>query len=283
MRVAGVRRWTCPGCNKRRTSAFCPACGEEPLRPRDLKVDDLTARFFNAFSNVDGRLLRSFRALLLRPGSLSADYVAGRRRAVIAPLQLFLIANALFFALQSLTGIEIFSSPLGSHLNNQDWSETARALTAARLATTGRTLAQFAPAFDQAAIWNAKALIILMALVFAPAAALAHVPTRRPFGAHVVFALHLYTFVLLLMCVALLLAWAEQLAGGEGLTSPRVDMALSLFNLIVAALYIHAAAGAFYGGGRLARIVRALLLAGIVGVLAVGYRFAIFLITLYTS
>jgi hypothetical protein len=283
MRVAAKPSWTCPGCGKRRATAFCPACGEERLRPRDLKVDDIAARLAGAFSNVDGRLLRSFRALLARPGSLTADYVAGRRRLHLGPLQLFLIANALFFALQSLTGIEIFSSPLGSHLNNQDWSETARAMVAARLAATGRTLAAFAPAFDRAAIWNAKALIILMALAFAPVIALLQARQRRPFGAHVVFALHLYAFILLLMCFALLLAWGERLAGGDGLVSPRVDLALSLFNLAAAALYIYWAARAYYGGGRLVGALRAALLAGIVGLFAVGYRFVIFLITLWTT
>lgn len=281
--VAKRANWTCPSCAQRRRAAFCPTCGEEPLRPRDLKVDDLATRLLGALSSVDGRLMRSFRLLLVRPGALTEAYVAGRRRLYVAPLQLFLIANALFFALQSLTGIEIFSSPLASHLYHQDWSKAARPLVAAHLAVRHETLAAYAPAFDRAAVLNAKALIILMALAFAALLPLFFHRARRAFGAHVIFALHLYTFILLLMCVALLVAWAEALAGGGGLASPIVDKALSLVNIAAVAVYLYLASGAFYRARGAGRIARALTLAAAVGALALGYRFAIFMITLQTS
>lgn len=280
--AAAGKRWTCPGCGRRRASAYCPACGEEPLRPRDLKVDDLAGQIFRAFSSVDGRLLRSFRALLARPGTLTEAYVAGRRRAWLNPLPLFLIANALFFAVQSLTHIDIFSSPLGSHLHRQDWSALARPLVAAELQRRGETLAYYAPIFDRAAILNAKALIVLMALAFAPLLPVLFPRPRRAFGAHVVFALHFYTFVLLLLCLSLLLAEANLLAGGPGLASPSVDIPLSLFNLAAAGAYLWFAAGRFYGSRGAARIAKAAALAAAVGALALGYRFAIFLITLQT-
>ena len=281
--MAATRRWTCPGCGKKRATTYCPACGEEPLRPRDLKVDDLATRIFAALSNVDGKLLRSFRALLAMPGALSEYYVAGQRRSWLGPLQLFLIANALFFAVQSWTHLAIFSSPLDSHLHNQDWQELARSMTAARLQARHETLAALAPVFDRAALLNAKALIILMALAFAPFLPLFYPGARRAFGAHVVFALHLYTFILLLMCVSMLLAEADLLAGGGGLASGPVDIALTLFNLAGCAVYLHAATGRFYGSRGAARIAKIVLLTLLVGTLVPGYRFAIFLITLYTS
>jgi hypothetical protein len=278
-----AKRWTCPGCGRRRVSAYCPACGEEPLRPRDLKVDDLAGRIFQGFSSVDGRLMRSFRVLLTRPGALSTVYVAGRRRAYLGPLQLFFIANALFFAVQSLTHIDIFSSPLDSHLHHQDWSALARPLVAERLADTHRALAAFAPDFDRAARLNAKALIILMALALAPLLPLMFRRPRRPFGAHAVFALHAHSFILLLLCVSLLLAEAELAGGGAGLASARVDIALSLFNLAAIGTYLWFAARSFYGSRGLPLAVKSALLAVAVGAIALGYRFIIFLITLYTS
>ncbi len=281
--VAKRANWTCPNCARRRTAAFCPTCGEEPLRPRDLKVDDLATRLLGALSSVDGRLMRSFRLLLVRPGVLTEAYVAGRRRSYVGPLQLFLIANALFFALQSLTGIEIFSSPLASHLYHQDWSAAARPLVAAGWRRGTRRWRPTPRRSTAPQILNAKALIILMALAFAPLLPLFFHRARRAFGAHVIFALHLYTFILLLMCVALLVAWTEALAGGGGLASPMVDKALSLFNIAAVALYLYLASGAFYGTQGGWRIMKALALAAAVGGLALGYRFLIFLMTLQTS
>ena len=42
---------------------------------------------------------RSYRTLLAAPGAITVAHVRGRRRAWLGPLQLFLIANALFFAI----------------------------------------------------------------------------------------------------------------------------------------------------------------------------------------
>jgi hypothetical protein len=281
--VSATGKWTCPGCGRRRATAFCPSCGEEKLRPRDLKVDDLARRIFAAFSSVDGKLMRSFRALLATPGALSGYYVAGERRSWLGPLQLFLIANALFFAVQSWTHLAIFSSPLESHLHNQDWQEIARSMTAARLQARHETLAAFATVFDSAALLNAKALIILMALAFVPFLPLLYPGARRAFGAHVVFALHLYAFILLLMCVSILLAEVDLLLGGGGLASEPVDIALSLFNLAACAVYLYPATGRFYGSRGAARIAKVAALTAAIGAIVLAYRFTIFLITLYTS
>ena len=240
----------------------------------------MSGQFLRAFSSVDGRLMRSFRLLLTRPGELSAAHVAGRRRATLGPLQLFFIANALFFAIESLTHASIFSSTLDSHLHQQDWSPLAQTLVAARLAAKGVSLAAFAPVFDHAALLNAKALIILMALAFAPLLPAFFYGAHRRFGAHVVFALHLYTFILLLYCVSLLLAEAQLRMGGAGLASPAVDLTLTLLNLIACALYLWFAIGLFYESRGVARVAKAVGLAmAILGVL-LGYRFVIFLVTL---
>jgi len=244
-----VRKWTCPSCGRNRATAFCPSCGEEPLRPRDLTLPDLVRQFLKAFSSVDGKLVRSVRALLTRPGELSVAHVAGRRRAYLGPLQLFLIANALFVAVQALTRTSIFSSPLDSHLNRQDWSGFARALVADRLAARGSALADYAQAFDRAAATNAKALIVLMALAFAPLLAMLFPRAGRAFGAHIVFALHAYAFILVVMCVSLIAAAVEALAGGGGLDSPWVDDSLTLFNLLACGAYLYIAVGAFWSFG----------------------------------
>ena len=275
-----MAKWECPGCGRVRATAFCPSCGEEPLRPRDLGVGDMAGQLARGLSSVDGRLARTLRLLLTRPGALTEAHVAGRRRPYLGPLQTFLLANALFFTVQSLTQFDIFSSPLASHLNQQDWSPLARPLVAERLARDGLELAAYAPEFDRAAVLNAKGLIILMVLAFVPFLPALFFGARRRFGAHVVFALHFYAFVLVLLCVSLLLAEAQLLAGGEGLASRAVDLTLSIFNLSACAAYLWLALS-FYGSSGLARLLKAIALAMAVAAIALGYRFAIFLITLY--
>lgn len=159
--------WTCPGCGRERETAYCADCRERPRLPGDLTLRGLAVLLFQSFSNVDGRLLRSFRSLLTRPGALSVAYVEGRRIPFVGPLQLFLLANVAFFAVQSLIGANVFSSPLRSHLEGQDWSPLAQRLVARHLEERGTTVADYAPVFDRAVVLHAKSLIILMVLPFA--------------------------------------------------------------------------------------------------------------------
>jgi len=262
---------------------YCPQCGEERLRPGDLSMRDLVTQFAKKTSSIDGKLVRSWRSLLVRPGQLTAAHISGERRRYVSPLALFFIGNALFVGVQSLTGMNILSSPLESHLYSQDWSPFAQELVRDGLVHRGLTLEAYAPVFDRSAIFNAKALIILMALFFAPLLALVFRAVRRPAGAHIVFALHLYAFVLILLSAAVLLAQLDLLLGGGGLRSSVVDKTLSIFNLLVCGFYLYLAIPKVYSTSGWRRLGSTVLLTLSIALLFVGYRFAIFLITFYTT
>lgn len=88
--------------------------------------------------------------------------------------------------------------------------------------------------------------------------------------------------MLLLCSISLLLAEVQLRLGGAGLASPAVDLILTLFNLGVSAVYLWFATGVFYGARGALRIVKAGGLAFIMLLLVLGYRFAIFLVTLYS-
>ncbi len=273
--------WTCPTCNATVATAFCPACGERPVGPPDLTLRGLFAQFTKAVAGIDGRLIRSFWTLISRPGALTIAYVKGRRKPYIGPFQLFLIANVAFFAVQSLTHTKVLSSTLESHLHQQDWSELAQELVAHRLAASGKSLDRYAPLFDQAVVFNAKSLVILMVVPFALLLPLAFLRSRRPFATHVVFSLHFYAFLLLLFCVALAVAAIHVLLGGAGLESTRVDNVLTAINLAACTAYLYFATGAVYAAAGATRFLKAALLTVAVGAIVLGYRFLIFLITLY--
>lgn len=275
--------WTCPTCNVTVTTAFCARCGEEPLAPRDLTLRGLGEKWLHALTSIDARTMRSAWQLLRHPGELTLAWTRGVRKSYVAPFQLFLIANVLFFGVQWLTSENVFSSSLDSHLHHQDWSELAQSLVARRLEATHMALAQYEAVFDRAVVLNAKSLILLMTIPFALILPLAFFHERRPFMTHVAFSLHLYTFLLLLFSVALLLARFSKLLGFGGLDAPRVDNVLSIANLAACATYIYLASGPVYGASGKLRAAKAFLLALAVAAIVLGYRFALFPLTLYTT
>ena len=275
--------WTCPTCNVSVITPFCAHCGEERLAPRDLTLRRLGEKLLHAVTSIDARTMRSGWKLLRHPGELTLAWTRGVRKSYVAPFQLFLIANVLFFGVQWLTSENVFSSSLDSHLHHQDWSDLAQSLLARRLEATHTTLEQYEPVFDRAVVLNAKSLILLMTIPFASILPLAFFRERRPFMTHVAFSLHLYTFLLLLFCLALSLARFSELLGFGGLDVPRVDNALSIANLAACAVYIYLSSGPVYGARGKLRAAKAFLLALAVAAIVLGYRFVLFLITLYTT
>jgi hypothetical protein len=103
-------RWICPTCNVTVTTPFCGHCGEEPLAPRDLTLHGLGEKLLHALTSVDARAMRSAGKLLCHPGELTLAWTKGVRKLYVAPFQLFLIANVLFFGVQWLTSENVFSS-----------------------------------------------------------------------------------------------------------------------------------------------------------------------------
>lgn len=90
----------CLDCGTPLTGKYCSVCGQkdEPLK-RGLK--DLAFEFLQ-HPLIDTKLWKSLVPLLLRPGVLTEEYLAGRRTRYVRPLKLYLTISVLFFALLAL-------------------------------------------------------------------------------------------------------------------------------------------------------------------------------------
>ena len=183
--------WTCPTCRTTVTTRYCPACGERPLHPRELTLRGLATELVEALTNIDGRVLNSFRCLVTRPGTLTVFFLEGRRKPYLGPVALFLIANVLFFACESMTRSLVFSTSLESHLQTQPWSPVARTLVERRLASRQTTVELYAPRFNGAVALHARSLVLVMTIAFAILTAIVFRRSRYPFAAHAAFSLHL--------------------------------------------------------------------------------------------
>jgi len=280
--MADSKTWTCPTCNHAVVTSYCPSCGERIYLPSELSVRGLFDQFVQALTKVDGRLIRSVWGLIGRPGELTVAYLEGRRKAYVGPVQLFLVANALFFGIESLTGGSVFTTPLDSHLHNQPWSPVAEELVSHRLAATHTTLEVYTPVFDRAVAVNARALIMLMAFSFVVTPSVVFY-RRRPLVAHALFSLHFYAFLLLLLCAATAVPPVDRWLGGAGSASEGLDHTIAIALLAVCGLYLYFATGTVYGANGARRVLKVVVLTVAVAILALGYRFVLLLITLNST
>ena len=89
----------CPECETALVGDYCHGCGEKRPEARDLTVRHFFTEAAHELTSVEhSKLFHTIRALLLRPGFLTNEWVAGRRRRYLKPLNLCLgiLALSLF-------------------------------------------------------------------------------------------------------------------------------------------------------------------------------------------
>ena len=278
-----MTEWTCPTCSASHFTNFCPACGEESARAGHLTLHGFAKQLAENLTSVDSQLLRSFHCLLCKPGDLTVSYREGRRKKFLLPINLFLFTNVLFFAVQSAVSVKIFATPLDMHLHDQFWSPLSSYLLEARLRATGIKLSAYTPVFDQAVALNAKTLIGLMVPFFALLLPPIFFRSRQPFVVHAVFALHTYSFILLMLCSVLALFAALTWFGFDPKASAAMDHVISVAQLVFLFGYLFASVRIVYGVHGLPRVLSATVLTVAAAILLLGYRFFLFLFTIYAT
>jgi hypothetical protein len=96
----GPRHETCPNCGRKeiREARFCPDCGQ-PNQSLDVPVRHLVEELIEHTLHLDSKLFRTAGALLLRPGFLTQEFIAGRRERYVPPVRLYVVMSLLFFFL----------------------------------------------------------------------------------------------------------------------------------------------------------------------------------------
>ena len=277
--------WSCPTCGAAVRARYCGACGERRLEPGDLRVLALFAQAFESLTHTDGRVFRTFKALLLRPGELTLAYAQGRRKSYIAPFQVFLITNVVFFFGQSLLGFQALSNTFRSHVENQVYSARVLALATERLAAAGVTREAYEPVFDHAVDVNAKALVVLWVPFCALLIWVMSLGAGRRGAVHWVFALHLVAFWLVVLAAILPLVGftMSPVLKVFGLGDAWLDAGAAWLIVALSAVWAYHAFGRVYGGTTGWRAFEAAFLAFALLPLIRVYRLAVFLMTLYTT
>jgi len=270
---AAAPDWRCARCGfvEDAASRYCRRCGE--------------ARAAGVRAALD-RWYRSLRALVLQPGRLTVEHAGSHRRDWVAPLQLFLAINVVFFVAQSLSGLSVVSIPLRAHVEGQRYSEAAREFVEQRIAARGLGRQRWVDDFELRQEGLAKATVVAIAPVLAAASALLQLRRRKPLALHFVFALHFLAFTLVFLALlfpllGLLVRALHDLASRLG--TAQLDNMVTALELAVLGGYAFVAGTRAFGGAWLARLATT---AGYVAALYVAlllHRAAIFFVTAWLA
>jgi hypothetical protein len=190
---------TCPSCGAPATGRYCAQCGERFLRARDFELRHfLFEHVAHEMFEFDGKLPRTLRVLLTQPGQLALDYIAGRRKPFVSPLQLYLVMFLLHLFLLSFLSPHTLTMPEIARIF--DPSGFLARLMASR-GSIDWSGSQPHEHFLERVHWISQALTLLVFLGVAGIQSLLLMRLRRHYLEHLSLALNVSAFYLLL-CVA---------------------------------------------------------------------------------
>ncbi|UTH72336.1 DUF3667 domain-containing protein [Chromobacterium sp. IIBBL 290-4] len=91
----------CANCDQPIDNQYCPACGQKT----HIEIPSLWEfihEYLHHYVSLEGALTRSLLKLLFLPGSLTEEFLKGRRQRYVKPFQLYLSISFIFFVLLGL-------------------------------------------------------------------------------------------------------------------------------------------------------------------------------------
>lgn len=247
----------CRNCGAATDGRFCAACGQSTaLHPPTVR--EFVHEFITHNVALEGALWHTLVALLVRPGQLTLEYFAGRRKRYIPPLRLYLTFSLILFAFgmsggELRIGNEVVQFKMPEEARNDAFVIGPRSpIKSTGIAFVDRAIARIdalTPS-ERGARINAGVhqflpyVLIVLVPVLALYLKLLYWNRRRLYGEHLVVALHAQT-------VAFLFALVSALALGD------------LFGAAVLVLFVSQGAIALrrvYGGRLLPTLLRETLL-----------------------
>jgi Protein of unknown function (DUF3667) len=270
-KAIGVER--CVSCDGPLSGPYCAGCGERVLEPEALTLRHfLVHTVAHELLHVDGTLWRTLRLLFVRPGQLSLEYAAGRRRPYVNPFRLLLIA-IVAYALMASSGL-IVTWNIGRVTLSMAPAAIRRSLsvetTIAQIDRYGLLRTRFAAKSERLTSDAARARFHDRLAAFAQPVSFANVLLlavtlhlgfywrRRSFLEHAAFSMHVVSFVLLSSVTLLVALRFRFWLGGYVFLVMGLVSLWQFAYLAVAIRRFYLPAGRW--GGRLLSVAAALLI-----------------------
>ena len=187
----------CPSCAEPGRGRYCSACGERFLVEHDFSL----LHFFletlpHEVLDIDGKVLRTLRLLLLRPGILASEYVVGRRQRYVGPLRFYVIAFLLHAALAGL--LAGHGPSLSEHIREGDPTQLLARLAASRSGVNWNDPGLEA-SLNERGRWFAEIGTMLIFLGVAALQKLVFYRSGRRYLEHVALSLNIVSFYIVIL------------------------------------------------------------------------------------
>jgi hypothetical protein len=86
----------CLNCGTIVSGNYCQNCGQENIEVKE-SFFQIVYHFIEDITHFDGKLIKTLKYLITKPGFLTEAYVAGKRATYIHPIRMYIFISAVFF------------------------------------------------------------------------------------------------------------------------------------------------------------------------------------------
>ena len=102
---------TCQNCGALldRKFNYCPECGQEN-NDKNISFGIIFKEFLDTFFALDSSFFKTFKPFIIKPGFLTLQFIAGKRKSYANPIRLYLIISIFYFFTIGIMGRHLVSS-----------------------------------------------------------------------------------------------------------------------------------------------------------------------------
>jgi hypothetical protein len=230
---------SCPECGETLAGEYCHRCGEKRLESRDISVRHFFDEAAQELTSVEhSKLFHTIWALMFRPGFLTSEWMAGRRRRYLKPLNLCLGILALsLFAYSVYKPVSMYD--IEKFIRQSKQEETVKLFDRFAAKKHMETKALFDRLNEK---WQRFMSLSPLVFVggFALVLQLVFLFSRRYFVEHLVFSMHYVSF----STMVLVLLWPVYFL--IGIKPGGVNVLIAVFKWLVDIVYMFFAVRAVY-------------------------------------
>ena len=190
----------CLNCGVELQGRFCHACGQKGASV-NVRMHDFVHEATHEFLHLDGKILQTVKLLVVRPGELTREFLAGRRARYISPLRVYLTFSLLFFTLAAVMpgatkgGLKVGASGLDGNTPFER-----------RLDTQLAKAEQDADRLGEAVLRNLPKAMFALMPIFALITWALYRRQQRFYIPHLYYSVHFHAFLFLVMALYVVLS-----------------------------------------------------------------------------
>lgn len=190
----------CLNCGAVLEGRYCHICGQKAV-PVDVRLHDFVHEATHEFLHLDGKIVRTAKLLVAKPGALTNEFLIGRRARYISPLRVYLTCSVLFFLLAAIV-------PSGDLKVRRTKPTTATGIAIEKRLEKGLQKAeQDANQFGAAVMHNLPRAMFVLMPIFGLLTWAFYRKQQPYYVPHLYYAIHFHAFVFLIMAVYVVVSW----------------------------------------------------------------------------